>query len=70
MTNNGAFVNVRVFTIVGILCVLVVLIVAVAIGGIYDLRVGGIGIAYRFNRFTGTVWNCTGGHCVQTVEKR
>lgn len=61
--------NVRVFTIVGMLCVLAVLIVAVAIGGIYDLRVSDRGLAYRFNRFTGTVWDCT-GQCVQTVEKR
>ncbi len=34
-----AYMNARVLTLVGIICLIVVLVVAVAIGGIYDLRV-------------------------------
>lgn len=68
--NRGPSVNPKTLTIGGLVCLLAVLAGAVGVGGIYDLSVSDVGVAYRINRFTGTVWYCVGTHCEQGVEKR
>jgi hypothetical protein len=49
-----------------------VLLLAVSIGGIYELGTSPQGIAYRLNRFTGALWYCvpgTPGQCIPQKEE-
>lgn len=59
----------RMLSVVAIVIFLAVLVVAVAVGGIYELRVDGLR-AWRLNRFTGTVWLCGGLECRKFQETK